>query len=313
MSGHPVSIVDRCKIAEKLFGVVEWKSATVGFLVCPGEALHTKPGGRKHCRITLDKVPTIYCLHSSCAEAVATANHNLRSAIGTAESGGKVKIKQRELTPEEVMRKHERESAARLEARAAASLPDILKGWAWNPQDACVESPITSEAVEQDWRLVFSMFEPDDLIWSGAEYDSGKPEHATHFRTASEWGKCKTAPGQLTCPSTFKPGTISRCNEAVALRRFLVVESDSLTKDEICSVFRWCQQFLRLRAIVDTAGKSLHGWFDFPPENILAELKIILPALGCDPALFRPAQPCRLPGARREEKWQSLIWFWGSR
>jgi hypothetical protein len=73
-------------------------------------------------------------------------------------------------------------------------------------------------------------------------------------------------------------------------------------------MINWCSQFMRLRAIVDTGRKSLHGWFDAPPPEVEAELKIILPNLGrraeakptLDPALFKLAQPCRLPGAWRE-------------
>lgn len=114
-------------------------------------------------------------------------------------------------------------------------------------------------------------------------------------------------PGLFTCPSTFKPGTDSRCDATVVLRRYLVLESDTLRKDEICAVFRWVEQFTRLRAIVDTAGKSLHGWFEPPPPAALDELKIILPALGCDPALFRLSQPCRLPGGNRDGRTQSLL------
>jgi hypothetical protein len=42
---------------------------------------------------------------------------------------------------------------------------------------------------------------------------------------------------------------------------------------------------------------------------VLTNLKIVLPIFGCDPALFKPSQPCRLPGARRDDRWQKLIWF----
>jgi hypothetical protein len=97
----------------------------------------------------------------------------------------------------------------------------------------------------------------------------------------------------------------------VIQQKFLVIESDSRKRDEILSIVAWCQQFMWLRAIVDTGGKSLHGWFDFPNEPTLAELKLILPQLGCDPALFKPAQPCRLAGAWRSEKstFQHLLYL----
>jgi hypothetical protein len=90
---------------------------------------------------------------------------------------------------------------------------------------------------------------------------------------------------------------------------FLVVESDSLSKEQMLAVFAWMRQFMHLRAIVDTAGKSLHGWFEYPNPFQLEELRVILPTLGCDPALFRTSQPCRLPGALRDGKFQRLLWL----
>jgi hypothetical protein len=60
-----------------------------------------------------------------------------------------------------------------------------------------------------------------------------------------------------------------------------VVESDVHSKDEMGAIFKWLRDEvgLTLRAIVDTAGKSLHGWFDFPKEAVLDQLEIILPQL----------------------------------
>jgi hypothetical protein len=89
----------------------------------------------------------------------------------------------------------------------------------------------------------------------------------------------------------------------------LVAESDTLSKEEVLAVFMWMRNFMRLRAVVDTAGKSLHGWFEYPTQEELAELRVILPALGCDEALFKASQPCRLPGARRGDKLQCFVWL----
>jgi hypothetical protein len=130
--------------------------------------------------------------------------------------------------------------------------------------------------------------------------------------------KLKVAPGNFTCPSTFQPGTYSRSNKNVVVRRFHVIESDCLSKEDMLAVINWCHQFMRLRAVVDTAGKSLHGWFDAVAPEVEAKLKVILPNLGresdeqektLDPALFKLAQPCRLPGARRDGKLQTLLYL----
>jgi hypothetical protein len=96
------------------------------------------------------------------------------------------------------------------------------------------------------------------------------------------------------------------------MRRFLILESDTLTKPEMLAAIQWCRQSMRLRAIVDTAGKSLHAWFDMPDDETLEQLRVILPAWGFDPALFKPSQPCRFPGVQRPDKgnvWQRLLWI----
>jgi hypothetical protein len=65
-----------------------------------------------------------------------------------------------------------------------------------------------------------------------------------------------------------------------------------------------------LHAIIDTAGKSLHGWFDAPRnKRIEAQLKVTLKAFGCDPKLFTYSQAVRVPGAYRNGKLQRLIWL----
>ena len=105
--------------------------------------------------------------------------------------------------------------------------------------------------------------------------------------------------------------TFSRSNDNVLHRRFLVVESDVLSKDQVGAIFGFLRNDvgMPLRAIVDTGGKSLHGWFDFPKRTVFEELQIVLPQLGCDPGLFKPSQPCRLPGVRRGDQYQRLIWI----
>jgi hypothetical protein len=106
----------------------------------------------------------------------------------------------------------------------------------------------------------------------------------------------------------FHPGTISRSDSNVAVRRFLVVESDKLTKDESGAIFCLLRHKLKLRAVVDTGNKSLHGWFDYPDEDNVEQLKAFLPELGCDPKMFGASQPARLAGQLRDNgNWQRLI------
>jgi hypothetical protein len=146
-----------------------------------------------------------------------------------------------------------------------------------------------------------------------------------HFLPVKRWLAMRQCPtGPLIGKETFHPGMTSRCKDAVLRMPFLVVESDVLTKPEMCAVLSWCRQSMKLRAIIDTAGKSLHGWFDRPAQSVVDELETILcgygkiipqtglreiPGFKCDKSVFTPSQPVRLAGARRGTKIQSLIYL----
>lgn len=59
-----------------------------GYGSCPGTDRHTSRNGRRDFVVKLDGVPTAHCLHGSCAELVATLNHELRRRIALAEAHG---------------------------------------------------------------------------------------------------------------------------------------------------------------------------------------------------------------------------------
>lgn len=205
--------------------------------------------------------------------------------------------------------------------RAKEQAPEVFAGFAAKAEELFLHSPVdVSGDAATHWRLhLAGLFGSGDVLWIGdtkdsclADADERRKEYCrAHFRPVREWLKLIAAPGQFTCPNVFKGGVHSRSNANVSARRFLVVESDVLTKDEMKALFTWLAQFIRLRAVVDTAGRSLHGWFETPKEKAERELRVILPAMGCDPALFKLSQPCRLPGAARGEKRQLLLWLDG--
>ncbi len=185
----------------------------------------------------------------------------------------------------------------------------IFERFAWPPADMFEDSPYwLNSHPDSDSLLLLKLFDDHDVLWNGAVIDSGCPRNDQNFKTISDWREGKIE-GQFTSGSTFKPRSYSRSNENVEKRRFLVIESDVLNQDDICSVFNFCRKFLKLRAVVYTGGKSLHGWFDFPSNEVLDVLTLILPQWGCDPALFKASQPVRMPGVMRGEKWQALLYL----
>jgi hypothetical protein len=294
--------------ADRLLGKVNWIDNVTGYCSCPGQHKHTTTCGEHDCRVKIDGIPTTYCVHASCGEEIAAANKTLR--IGNIDS-----------TPLTLTAVQKKEAAAAkakarlvetLKVRAQKSVPEILKQYGWPYVQIIKDSPIQNH--EEDrlgmFRAYTDMFNGDDIIWIGDVSDTGKPEHAGHFKTKTRWLEDSVPVGPYTCPACFVPDSFSRAKTNVAAQRYLVVESDILKKDEVGAIFRWLDRAveLPLRAVIDTAGKSLHGWFEFPPGAILAELKVMLPAMGCDPKMFTSSQPCRLPGGFRDGRIQRLIY-----
>ena len=298
--------VDPKHVAEELLGTIKWATDFTGYCQCPGINKHTGKTGDRECIIYLEGAPTIFCLHQSCISEVQEANKELRRSInaGTLPATAS-KRELKEHTKAEMRR-------VRLEQRSRTALPQILKSQQWTLETIRGDSPDAPEtSAENQWKDIVRLFEDDDVVWIGDKWDSGSTEKQGHFQCVKTWLNGSGVAGQLTCPATFKVGSFSRSNENVLQRRFLVVESDVLSKDEIGAVFKWLRDKvgLRLRAIVDTAGKSLHGWFDYPKKSVVEELEIILPQLACDKGLFRASQPCRIPGALRDGRYQTLLYL----
>jgi hypothetical protein len=244
------------------------------------------------------------------------AREPIQSNIGQGD------VQRPKLTPEQRQRIEAQNEERRLAARAHTGVKEILKNYACGFAYYGNRSPvkIINGDPRDDWRLILKLFQPDDVVWIGTKKndsanDTMPPKWIeyckTRFRPASDWLRGKECPGLLTCPNTFKPGSYSRRDAEVLTRRFLVLESDTLDKNQVCAVFKWAEQFAKLRAIVDTAGKSLHAWYQMPSPEVLGQLETILPQLGCDAAMFIPSQPCRLPGANRPEtgRVQSLLYL----
>ena len=305
------NIQARKAAVEKIVGEVEWDDDHKGHCECPGIALHTTKDGPCDCTVYLDGVPTISCFHASCQQVVREHTAALRRAIlggcrtdsATCDAVDARRRKQRnqEITARE-----------RLRQRVVSARPRLLRDYAWPYAQILTDSPVTLPAdPAEHWRGLLGHFRDEDVVWIGDLYDSGKPEHAAHFRRKIEWLEGNVAPGPFICPAVFNAGSHSRGIPNVAATPLLVVESDVLDKNQVGAVFRWLKTKvgLQLVAIVDTAGKSLHAWFVRPPDEQLAELTVALPALGCDRKMFTKSQPARLPGARRGEGFQRLIYL----
>lgn len=319
-------------IATQLLGAIDWQTEVHGFCRCPGEAMHTSKTAKRDCQVHIDGAPTIHCFHASCAPAVNLANRELRRGLGQTTwtihlpggrviRSGDVLQPTGQVVPREVIEatakangKDRKEAVilADIAARAKRWEPFMHQRFRWPYQAITDSSPAKNigcpTAMFRAWLKLWPAYV---TIWIGDVYDSGRPEHAKNFRPIPEWSASGPA-GNYTCGSSFKPGSYSRSNANLNGHRFLVVESDTLGKDQVGAVFNYLKTRLqyRLHCVIDTAGKSLHGWFECPTDKVKeTRLKAGLTALGCDPKVFTYSQPVRVPGALRDGRLQRLIWL----
>jgi hypothetical protein len=192
--------------------------------------------------------------------------------------------------------------------------PELFETFHWPFAQIIADSPlqVCHRDADDQFRTWLKLWPAHCHVWIGDIYSSGKPEHRTNFRPVADWYQIGPAMGNFTCGSSFKPGSFQRSNANCNGTRFLVIESDTLAKDEVGAIFAYLQRRLRYRlhCIIDTAGKSLHAWFDAPRNQVLENrLKAGLTAFGCDPKVFTYSQPVRVPGAFRDGRLQRLVWL----
>ena len=158
------------------------------------------------------------------------------------------------------------------------------------------------------------MYNPSDLLFIGGTYDRAVPGRT--LRSARDWINAMQsghAPAMHICANPLsgreaekKDGKPSRrCDAAIAAHRYAIVEFDDRSREDQACFF--LQSRLPVAAIVDTGGKSLHGWIRVDCEDsrewqrdvhrVFAE---VLKPLGADGACRNASRLVRLPGAMRD-------------
>lgn len=191
--------------------------------------------------------------------------------------------------------------------------PYLSKDWR---ADLWHESPAIPAAnyLDQCLEMLIGLFKPQDTLWMGDLRDTGSPHHANNFRSRREWVGAlgEPLPPRLA-GGIFEPGSTSRAQASLIESPFLVIESDELighkprTQDErmenkrlSAALFGFLQDRLKLhlRAVIDTGGKSLHGWFDRPSIAGVKALATLIHGLAIDSAVFSRCanSPLRAPG-----------------
>jgi len=192
-------------------------------------------------------------------------------------------------------------------------------------------SPIRIDWPPEDDTVLFLsvMFEPLDFLFIGERLEPGII--GRNIRTAKDWIDYfqtggKTAPFIIVNPLTGEAapkktgdGESFRGDGNIKSFRYCLVEFDNLTREE--QIRFWTSKEvseLPIAALVDSGGKSIHGWIRTSNINSLNDWQReirgklyeqgLIP-LGVDSACSNPSRLSRLPGHLRDNNYQRILWL----
>ncbi len=174
--------------------------------------------------------------------------------------------------------------------------------------------------------LMRHLYASDELIFCGERQSPGVL--GSTIRRALDWYEILLK--RLTLPPHIIPNPLTglqgrtkdgklslRADACVAKYRFAVVEFDNLSREEQYAF--WAAVPLPIAALIDTGGKSIHGWIRVDAANATAWERDVevglfeerLVPLGVDKACKNEARLSRLPDHFRIEtgKTQTLIYL----
>lgn len=189
----------------------------------------------------------------------------------------------------------------------------------WESSPTRIDWPPEQDASEVLRRL----YQSTDRLFIGTRYDAG----VEHVLTVADWLKRFEAGAEIPehiipNPLTGEQGLTKdgkpsyRADDCVAQFRFAVVEFDDMPRDQ--QIRFWAGVKLPVVALLDSAGKSVHGWIRIDAANaadwqrrVEGKLFDILTAIGADKACKNEARLSRMPGHFRTEKhrWQRILYL----
>lgn len=196
---------------------------------------------------------------------------------------------------------------------------DFTEADLWNVSPVRIDWPPARDAVEVLRRL----YEPEERLFIGSRHDAG-PEC---IRPASEWiarFESGAAVPEHVIPNPLsgglgktKDGKPSyRADNCVERFKIVVIEFDTMPRAQQIQFFAGSN--LPLLALIDSGGKSLHGWAwmdvnDAPEWERRVEglLFSMLTPVGVDSSCKNEARLSRMPGHWRAEKnnWQRILYL----
>ena len=199
---------------------------------------------------------------------------------------------------------HKAYSATSEGAREASAIP-----WP-DPSSEAIARVITQTAPlfaltsldVQCGQLLPALFEYDELVCVGyAQQDGVTATLQEAMPNAERYQYIVPSPMSGRSGHNQEGEVSFRCLANTGPRRFLVVENDAATKEEQARILSHLARFLPLALVVDSAGKSLHGWFwaSGIPESAVRLFMEYAVHLGADPHTWVRCQWVRMPGGTR--------------
>lgn len=222
-----------------------------------------------------------------------------------------------------------RRPSSRMKCGAAALGRIIDAGRGARVEDLLAASPVRlpNEPILQSVSLLEALYRPTDLLFMGPSEMPGIKGRS--LLTAEQWlfyfrRKCAPPPHIIPNPLTGESAptragdkTTLRGDRCVEAFRFAVVEFDNLGREDQLAF--WAGAKLPVHALIDTGGKSIHGWVAIQDIQTLEEwdLKVkmdlfddLLVPLGVDGSCKNAARLSRMPGHRRDGKvWQRCLYL----
>ncbi|MCX7002601.1 MAG: hypothetical protein NTV22_04930 [bacterium] len=212
----------------------------------------------------------------------------------------------------------------------AATRPDTAAAptWKWpEPSQDAIEKVLTTTApLPLDplpidaGRALPALFSHGELICMGMTQSDGGTYSLAEAQGLAPWHHQFVVPSPMTSrdgrTQTGTPAWRSLANTGA--RRYLIVENDNGTHDQQARILKYLDNLtpsIRLTIVVDSAGKSLHGWFDVRaiPEPCTRAFFSVAVLLGADPHTWAACQWVRMPGGTRyrpdaEPRKQEIMW-----
>jgi hypothetical protein len=324
----------RIDIAEELLGC---RLEAGGFAPCPGKQHHTKGAGKRDFRVILDGAPTGFCFHASCADEVAAFNKELRRRIWFAEHGNDPAPRGswgEDVTPAPTAPLKARPEIDRTKLEEfTRGVPAIDFEWLRRRSPKSVESAKSGfflDALYEDGDrvLIFTaQYSQGDFLWwvghggfrlSPQRGVKAVPSALPAGGREGVWFLVQPVSGKWSINANeAKAGGAAKWSRRwegeVRVWRYFVLESDELDSAEWLRVV---VSFPFPIAAIYTSGKrSIHALVRFDVgskaewDAVRNVMRQIVCPLGADPAALSAVRLSRLPGCKRGENLQQLLYL----